>query len=93
MKHDYYHKIITSLQKLKEMYPEYTMGRHLTTILDDIDTWDVSDKDLSESIDKYAKSLALDTHHPDREIDKIIDEGLHLDRFKLYEDPDPIIED
>ena len=89
MMHDYYHKIVKHLQKLKEMYPEHSMGKHLSTVLDDQNIWGLSDKCLAECFDKYVKTLLLDVHHPEREIDKIIDEGMCLDRFKLIEDAPP----
>lgn len=90
MKVDYYHRILTNLQKLKEMYPTYNMGRHLSTILDEQgDVWGLTDKQLSGALDQYMKALALDKPHEDREIEQIIDEGLHLDRYKLTEDIDP----
>lgn len=87
---DYYHKILTTLKGLKDVHPEVTMGKHLATILDEQEVWGMSDKELSKLVDEYSRSVALDKiRHPDKEIDKIIDEGLHLDRFKLYEEADP----
>lgn len=86
---DYYHKIVTILKDLKSVHPEVTMGKHLATILDEQEVWGMSDKELSGLFVEYSRSLVLDKIHPDKEIDKIIDEGLHLDRFKLYEEADP----
>lgn len=85
----HYYKITACLTNLKLIHPEITMGKHLSTVLDEHDIWGMSDKDLADLFLEYARSLSLDKIHPDKEIDKIIDEGLHLDRYKLYEDADP----
>jgi len=81
-----YHKILHQLEKLKQVYPEYNMGRHLSTIIDGQEVWGMCDKELSGLVDKYVCSLSM---HQDREIDKIINEGMCLDRYKLYEDTVP----
>jgi len=87
---DYYNRILASLTKLKELYPKYNMGRHLATILDDQgDVWGMTDKALLNAVDDYMKALVLDKPHEDQEIEQIINEGLHLDRYKLTEDLDP----
>lgn len=94
MKIDYYHRILSNLQKLKQMYPKYTMGRHLATMLDEQgDVWGMTDKQLSSALDQYIKTLSLDKPHEEKEIEQIIDEGLHLDIFKLTEEVDPPDED
>jgi hypothetical protein len=87
---DYYHKILHGLELLKKTHPEHTMGKHLCTILDGQDVWGISDKELSKCIDQYIRSTDLDGIHPDTEIEKIIHDGMCLDRFKLYEEADPI---
>lgn len=83
---DYYHRIVNDLIKLRKEYPEVPMGRHLSTIIDGQDVWGTTDKQLSGMFDEYMKSNAIDRIHSDTEIDKIIEEGMCLDRFKLYED-------
>lgn len=83
---NYYCKILTAFHKLKEICPSCSMGRHLSTILDDCgDVWNVTDKELSLIVSKYAKQLTLDKPHNEQDINRIIDEGLHLNKILLEE--------
>jgi hypothetical protein len=81
---NYYHKIIINLNKLKDVYPSYNMGRHLSTIIDECgDVWGMTDKELFNSLNRYMKQLALDIPHEEKELDKIIQEGMHLDKILI----------
>mgnify|MGYP003334744338 CR=1 FL=1 len=51
------------------------------------DVWGLSDKALALALDKYTKQLSLDKQHTDKEIEQIIKDGMHLDRY-LIEDLD-----
>ena len=89
----YYEKILRSLKQLKELYPNYNMGRHISTVIDEQgDVWGMSDKEFSCSLEQYIKALALDKPHTEKEIDQIIEDGMHLDRYKLLEDA-PLIDE
>lgn len=84
---NYYQKILKLFHDLKELYPQYTMGRHLSTIIDDYgDVWGASDKDLYNSLNKYSKNLTLDIPHKEEEIERILQEGMHLDTILEEED-------
>ncbi len=95
MKHEcnYYGKIITTLHKLKEVCPSCTMGKHISTITEDMgDLWAVSDREFSQALDNYAKELIIDKPHGKDDIEHIIEEGLHLDRI-LIDDDMPVNDD
>lgn len=85
---DYYGRILVILHRLKEIYPTYNMGRHLCTILDDCgDVWGLSDKTIFEELQKYKKQLETDKpHDEEKEINKIIEDGMHLDRILIEEE-------
>lgn len=86
---NYYNKVLHILQELHTAYPEYNMGKHLATVLDECgNLWGVSDKELAYCLAKYKGQLEMDVRHlDDSEIDNIIKEGLDLDNlFKEEED-------
>lgn len=77
---NYYHQIILTLQRLKEAHPGYTMGKHISTIIDEIgDLWGSSDKDFLAALKKYEKQLEIDIPHSD-DIEQIIKDGLDLNK-------------
>lgn len=85
-----YQKIIGVLQELKELYPKYNMGRHLSTALSEYgDIWGLSDKELLFALEKYKAELELDIPHTDElELEKIIKDGMDLDNILKEEDGD-----
>jgi hypothetical protein len=88
---NYYNKVLHILQELHTAYPEYNMGKHLATVLDECgNLWGVSDKELAYCLAKYKGQLEMDVRHiNDSDIDNIIKEGLDLDNlFKEEEDGD-----
>jgi hypothetical protein len=88
---NYYNKVLHILQELHTAYPEYNMGKHLATVLDECgNLWGVSDKELAYCLAKYKGQLEMDIKHlDDSDIDNIIKEGLDLDNlFKEEEDGD-----
>jgi hypothetical protein len=87
-KPNYYNQAISILQELHKDFPMYNMGRHLSTALSDYgDVWGLSDKEIAFALDKYKSELALDyPHTDDKEIDKIINEGMNLDDILKEED-------
>lgn len=90
-KPNYYNKVLHILQELHTAYPQYNMGKHLATVLDECgNLWGVSDKELAYSLIKYKGQLEMDVQHiDDSEIDEIIKDGLNLDKlFKEEEDGD-----
>jgi hypothetical protein len=90
-KPNYYNKVLHILQELHTAYPQYNMGKHLATVLDECgNLWGVSDKELAYSLIKYKGQLEMDVKHMDDfEIDEIIQDGLNLDKlFKEEEDGD-----
>jgi hypothetical protein len=90
-KPNYYNKVLHILQELHTAYPEYNMGKHLATVLDECgNLWGVSDKELAYCLAKYKGQLEMDVRHlDDSEIENIIKDGLNLDNlFKEEEDGD-----
>lgn len=80
-KASYYSQILTILQQLHAAYPNYNMGRHLATALDDYgDIWGLTDKEVLFALEKYKSQLELDVPHTDEnELDQIIKDGMNLD--------------
>ena len=75
-KPDYYSEALVVMQELKTLYPNYSLGRHISTALDDYDdVWGVSDKELSFAFIKYKAQLQLDVPH-NEDINEIIRGGM-----------------
>jgi hypothetical protein len=90
-KPNYYNKILHILQELHAAFPQYNMGKHLATVLDECgNIWGVSDKELAYCLAKYKGQLEMDVLHvDDSDIESIIKGGLDLDNlFKEEEDGD-----
>ena len=87
-KASYYQQILQVLQALNTNYPEYNMGRHLATSLDEYgDIWGLSDKELLFALEKYKTQLDMDIPHTDdNELDQIIKDGMNLDSILKEED-------
>jgi hypothetical protein len=85
---NYYNRALHILQELHLAYPQYNMGRHLATALDEYgNIWGMTDKELAYSLAKYKGQLEMDVPHTDdSEIDKIIKDGLDLDNLFKEED-------
>jgi hypothetical protein len=91
MKHpNYYNQIISTLKRLKKAHPTYNVGRHLSTALDGYsDMWGITDKEFLFAIQKYEIELNMDHPHiDDEEIEKIIKDGMNLERLFLEEEED-----
>lgn len=85
-KPNYYNEILSSLQELKTQFPEYSMGKHLSTILDEYgDVWGVSDKELSYALTKYKAQLELYVPHEttDNELETIVKDAMNLSSSSL----------
>jgi hypothetical protein len=82
---NYYRQIIHILEKLHKAHPTYNMGRHISTALDGYDdVWGVTDKEFLFALEKYELALNMDVDHIDQEeIDKIIKDGMNLERMFL----------
>jgi hypothetical protein len=84
-----YYRVLALLQQLHTSYPNYNMGRHIATALDDYgDVWGLSDREILFALEKYKAELDMDFPHTDEsEIDQIIKEGMNLENI-LKEDDD-----
>ena len=88
-KPNYYNRVLHILQQLHTAFPNYNMGKHLATVVDECgNLWGLTDKELAYALAKYKSQLEIDVPHDDeKDIDKIIKEGLDLDNI-LKEDID-----
>lgn len=91
-KKDFYKEILNVLQELRSFYPEYTMGMHLSTALDEYqDIWGVPDSEVLYALQKYRATLEY-TDAPrgtsPEELEKIIEDGKNLSVTSLLENED-----
>lgn len=87
-KASYYSQILTILQQLYTTFPNYNMGRHIATALDEYgDMWGLTDKEILFALEKYKSQLELDVPHTDdNELDQIIKDGMNLEDILKEED-------
>lgn len=84
MRPTHYEKILGVLVELKESHPKCSMGRHLATALEP-NTWNMTDAEVLDALQKYKARLSMDVFHSDQDIDNIINDGIHLSTI-LQED-------
>lgn len=80
-KPDLYTDIVDVLIELKTLYPSYTMGKHISTALDEYgDIWGLSDKEVLYAFTRYKANMEMDVPHEtnEEEIEEIIKDGLNL---------------
>ena len=86
---NYYRQIIHVLESLYKAHPTYNIGRHISTALDDSDLWNITDKEFLFALEKYELALNMDIDHIDQEeIEKIIKDGMNLERTLFEEEED-----
>lgn len=76
-----YIEIIDILKELKTLYPSYSMGKHISTALDDYgDIWGLSDKEVLFALTKYKAQMEMDVPHEtgEDELREIIDDAMNL---------------
>lgn len=80
-KENFYGEIIEVLTELKHLYPTYSIGRHISTALEDYgDVWGTSDKEVLFAFTKYKAQMEMDVPHEaeKEELDEIIRDGMDL---------------
>lgn len=85
----YFNEIISLLKELHKTYPEYNLGKHLSTAFDGYsDVWGASDKELLFALEKYKTELELDIPHitNEEELEKIIKDGMNLFTNEIEEE-------
>lgn len=81
-----YNQIIKVLQELHSLYPNYNIGRHISTALDGYgDAWGMSDKEFLFALEKYKNQLDMDVPHSD-DVENIIRQGMDLENILKDED-------
>lgn len=83
-----YIKIIATLRALHKKHPTYNIGRHISTALDGYgDLWNVTDKEFLFALQKYNIEQEIECHPESQtELDRIINDGLHLDKLFLIDE-------
>lgn len=86
----FYKKSIKVLSDLKKSKPNYNLGRHIATAIDNLDVndlWGVSDKELYEKLNNYQIQLDMDVSHHEDDIENILIDGnnLHSPDYDEYE--------
>ena len=83
-----YYRVLALLQQLHVSYPNYNMGRHIATALDEYgDVWGLTDREILFALEKYKAELDMDIPHTDEtEIDQIIKDGMNLENILKEED-------
>jgi len=84
-----YEDILKTLVMLKNRFPTYSFGQHISTAFSDYgDIWGLSDKECAFALEKYAAELEFNIVSDD-EVQKIVEEGKNLDKlFQEEEDED-----
>lgn len=80
-KSSFYTDIIEIFKELKVLYPSYSMGKHISTALDDYgDIWGLSDKEIHYALTKYKAQMQMDVPHEtgEDELKQIIEDGMNL---------------
>lgn len=86
-KPNYYNQVLQVFQELHKNYPEYNIGRHISTALSDYgDVWGVTDKEFLFAMSRYKEQLALDFKHTEDDVDKILKDGMDLENLFKEED-------
>jgi hypothetical protein len=87
---NYYRQVLQTLERLRKAHPTYNIGRHISTALDGYDdVWGVTDKEFLFALEKYELALNMDIDHIDHEeIEKIIKDGMNLERTLFEEEED-----
>jgi hypothetical protein len=83
-----YYQVLALLQQLHISYPNYNMGRHIATALDEYgDVWGLTDKEILFALEKYKAELDMDVPHTDEsELDQIIKDGMNLENILKEQD-------
>lgn len=59
-KQNQYNEVLNVLIRLHKSYPNYTMGQHIATAIDDANLWSLSDKELLSLLEDYESYQELD---------------------------------
>lgn len=73
-----YNKIISLLKKLHKYHPDFNMGKHLATALDEYkNIWMLKDEEMLAALEKYADEIEYYPRDEKEDIEKIINDGIH----------------
>lgn len=80
-KPSYYTEILDIFKEIKTLYPSYTIGKHISTALDDYgDIWGMSDKEVLFALTKYKAQMEMDVPHVtgEEELNQIMNDAMNL---------------
>lgn len=81
---DFYNKALGSFTQLKKDYPSTSLGKHIELAFGDCrNLMSITDKELSEALEKYISELELNTVS-DKDLAHIIEDGEQM--FDVNED-------
>ncbi len=84
-KPNYYTEILAVFTELKTLYPSYSMGKHMSTILDEYgDVWGMTDKEFLYAVTKYKAQMQMDVPHEtgEEELNEIIEDAKNLSIYR-----------
>lgn len=89
MSANYYRESLTLLEQLHTEYPSFSLGRHLATATADYgDIWNMTNKEMFHTLQKYSMELSLDKSHltHDEYVKNIVKDALDLDSLEDEEE-------
>jgi len=90
-KKNYYKQALALMTELNKKYPNYSLGRHISTALSDYgDFWGITDREFCFAIEKYISELALEADNlaPQEYVDMVVRQT-----EKMFSSDSPLIEE
>lgn len=90
-KASYYKQALRVLDELHVKYPQFELGRHLSTALAEYgDIWGMTGKEMLFALEKYQAELELDNNNIAQEdfVQQILEDGMNIDKRDSWEDED-----
>lgn len=92
-KENYQNEIFSLLKELKKKYPNFSIGRHISSCIENNEQlWGITDKELYYQLKRYSLELSIDEKvNANFDIDEIIKDGESMfDEIDDFSDLDEI---
>jgi hypothetical protein len=92
-KENYQNEIFSLLKELKKKYPNFSIGRHISSCIENNEQlWGMTDKELYYQLKRYSLELSIDEKvNANFDIDEIIKDGESMfDEIDDFSDLDEI---
>lgn len=92
-KENYQNEIFSLLKELKKKYPNFSIGRHISSCIENNEQlWGITDKELHYQLKRYSLELSIDEKvNANFDIDEIIKDGESMfDEIDDFSDLDEI---